>query len=385
MKKVLLVSNVITQIIKFNSRNIDLLKELGYEVHVACNIYDYLSCPKEATDNFINVLRESGITIHHIDFGRRIKGQLLFMKPYKQLLKLLRETKFEFIHCHSMIAGLCGRLACRKTKTYCIYTAHGFTFFKGSSLFNWLFAYPEDKILARFTNCLITITTDDYKLAVKKFKANSIVYIHGVGVELSKFDNKKDDQFYNDLKQQFDIKKPDFVLVSVGEINKNKNHLSVIKAMERTNIVNWKYIICGEGPEKEKILNYLDRKNIRKHVYFAGYRDDINHICALANLFIHPSFREGLSVALMEGIAAKVPVICSDIRGNKDLIINPERRFNPKKIEDIKNCILKAYDNYSLDEIENNYSILLPFSSENVDKEMNIIYKKAKQECEKGY
>ena len=106
MKKVLLVSNVITQIIKFNSRNIDLLKELGYEVHVACNIYDYLSCPKEATDNFINVLRESGITIHHIDFGRRIKGQLLFMKPYKQLLKLLRETKFEFIHCHSMIAGL---------------------------------------------------------------------------------------------------------------------------------------------------------------------------------------------------------------------------------------------------------------------------------------
>ena len=53
MKKVLLVSNVITQIIKFNSRNIDLLKELGYEVHVACNIYDYLSCPKEATDNLL--------------------------------------------------------------------------------------------------------------------------------------------------------------------------------------------------------------------------------------------------------------------------------------------------------------------------------------------
>lgn len=378
MKKVLLVSNVITQIIKFNLHNINILKELGYEIHVACNTYDYLSCPKETTVRFLYDLKKDGIIVHHIDFGRRIKGQILFMKPYHQLLNLLKQIHFDFVHSHSMIGGLCGRLACRKTRTHCIYTAHGFTFFKGSSFFNWLFAYPEDKILGRFTDCLITITTDDYKLAIKKIKAKSIVYIHGVGIELSKFKLNDRQNISERLHKELDIKDSDYVVVSVGEINKNKNHLSVIKAMEKTNIDNWKYIICGEGPEKEKIIKYLNKRNLKKHVCFAGYRDDVNEICALANLFIHPSFREGLSVALMEGIASKVPVICSNIRGNNDLILNPERRFNPKDIKDIQICILKAYEKYSFDEIEKNYSVLMPFSSENVDEEMRVIYQSVK-------
>lgn len=380
MKKVLLVSNVVTQIIKFNLHNIQILKELGYEIHVACNIYDYLSCPKETTIRFLDELQKGGIVVHNIDFGRRVKGQIFFRKPYSQLLNLLKQFDFEFVHCHSMIGGLCGRLACKKTKTYCIYTAHGFTFFRGSSLFNWLFAYPEDKILAHFTDCLVTITTDDYKLAIKKIKAKTIKYIHGVGVDLSKFNANDRHLAYNRLHEELKISSSDYVVVSIGEINKNKNHLSVVKALEMAKINNWKYIICGEGTEKGKIVNYLEKKNIRNHVFFAGYRDDVNEICALADLFVHPSFREGLSVALMEGIASKVPVICSNIRGNKDLMLNPERRFNPKKVKNIKDCILKARKEYPLNEIEKNYATLLPFSTENVDKEMEAIYRKAKKD-----
>lgn len=373
MKKVLIVSNVITQITKFNLGNIDILQSMGYEVHVACNLNDANSCPKEMNELFQKQLLEKEVVLHNISFGRRIKGQILFAKPYKQLLELTNKFKFDFLHCHSMICGLCGRLVCKKNKIPCIYTAHGFTFFKGSSLFNWIFAYNEDKFLSRYTDCLITITKDDFDLARKHFKAKDVEYIHGVGVNVNKFSNSNSNS--ENIRKEFSLNN-EYVIVSIGEINKNKNHIAAIKALEKSSIKNWKYIICGEGPQKNIISKYLYKKKIENRVIFAGYRNDVSDILNVANLYIHPSFREGLSVALMEAIASKTPVICSDIRGNNDLIENKSFRFNPKKVKDLQKCIDNAYLNYNDKDIENNFKTLLPFDSSKVDAEMKEIYKR---------
>ena len=370
MKKVLIVANIITQIVKFNIENIKILKDLGYEVHVACNLKDFVSCPESTTLNYIHFLHAQNIITHHVEFGRRIKGQVLFLKPYKQLSKIFEKHNFEFVHCHSMIGGLCGRLVCKKNKIPCLYTAHGFTFFKGSSIFNWLFAYPEDKILSKYTDCLITITKDDYSLACEKLNAKSTKYIHGIGVDVCKKINKI---HCDELRTEFKTK-DNFIVVSVGEINKNKNHLSVIKALNYLNIGSWKYIICGEGPEKKVIEKYITQHGLLNNVIFAGYREDVVEICSIANLFVHPSFREGLSVALMEAIASKVPVICSDIRGNYDLIRDSRRRFNPKKYKSIAKCIADAKNNYSSKEISDNFSHIKSFSIECVNDEMKKIY-----------
>jgi hypothetical protein len=90
---------------------------------------------------------------------------------YKQVKKILIENKYAFIHCHSPIGGVIGRLAGHATRTKVIYTAHGFHFFKGAPLKNWLMYYPIEKFCARFTDVLFTINKEDYALAQKKMPA----------------------------------------------------------------------------------------------------------------------------------------------------------------------------------------------------------------------
>lgn len=110
------------------------------------------------------------------------------------------------------------------------------------------------------------------------------------------------------------------VMLSVGEVNKNKNHQLCISTLAQLHKSELYYVICGSGPliEKNKLL--AKKLGIEKRVIFTGYRKDVIIFYQMADLFLFPSYREGLSLALMEAMANKLPVICSDIRGNCDLI-----------------------------------------------------------------
>ena len=68
------------------------------------------------------------ISYFQIDFSRNVANIPQNIKAYKQIKKLLIDNKYEFIHCHSPIGGVCGRLAAKLTNTKVIYTAHGFYF-----------------------------------------------------------------------------------------------------------------------------------------------------------------------------------------------------------------------------------------------------------------
>jgi glycosyltransferase EpsD len=108
--------------------------------------------------------------------------------------------------------------------------------------------------------------------------------------------------------------------LSIGELIERKNHETALKAVSILNSTNYVYLICGEG-KLDSYLNDLKVKiGIKNKVQFLGYRRDIPEICAVADIFIFPSYQEGLPVAVMEAMSAGLPIICSSIRGNTDLI-----------------------------------------------------------------
>ncbi|WP_303151306.1 glycosyltransferase [Megasphaera elsdenii] len=122
------------------------------------------------------------------------------------------------------------------------------------------------------------------------------------------------------LRQQLGIPLTATVLLSVGEVNKNKNHAVCIKALAKLHQPNVYYVICGSGPLMQKNQQLARKLGITRQVVFAGYRQDVADFYKMADLFLFPSRREGLSLALMEAMANGLPVICSNIRGNRDLI-----------------------------------------------------------------
>lgn len=327
MKKALMMASVASMIDLFNMDNIQILEDLGFEVEVACNFEKGSITSQERVDEFREELISNGYTIYHMPVPRSAFAIKDIVISYKMMKQLCDENSYNIVHCHSPIGGAIARLACRKARdqgTKVIYTAHGFHFYKGAPKKNWILYYPVEKFLSKYTDVLITINKEDYDRA-KKFKAGKIEYMAGVGVDVEKFQNIHVEK--EKKRKSIGVDKNDFILISVGELNKNKNQQVVINAIAQAKNEKIKYLICGLGPLENEIRELIKYFELENQVKIIGFRDDIAELLAIADLFALPSYREGLSLSLMEAMATGLPVICSDIRGNRDLIRDSENGY----------------------------------------------------------
>lgn len=376
MKKVLMLASVASMIDQFNMQNIAILQEQGYEVHVAANFEQGSTSSKERVEQFKKELKEKNISYFQIDFSRNVANIPQNIKAYKQIKKLLMDNKYEFIHCHSPIGGVCGRLAAKFTNTKVIYTAHGFHFYKGAPKLNWMIYYPIEKVLSYITDILITINKEDYELAKKKMKAKRIEYVPGIGVDINKFENVAIDKIKK--RKELGLSKDNIVLLSVGELNKNKNHEVIIRALSKLNNSNIHYIIAGRGNLNQYLYELSKSLNIEKQVHLLGFRTDISELYSIADIFCFPSYREGLSLSLMEAMAIGLPVICSKIRGNYDLIQEDKGGYlcNPKDIYTFANRIETLVGDSNIDSEMSVYNkrFIKSFGVDEVKKNMIYIY-----------
>ncbi len=365
MKKALIVTSVPGFITNFEMNNVKILKQLGYLVDVATNV-DIVK--PHHTDYFKKEIN----CVLNINFNRS-PFSLSTIKSYNKLKQLLSESNYDLVHCHTPVAGVLTRLAARKYRSSglkVIYTAHGFHFFKGAPLINWILYYNCEKYCAKFTDTLVTMNQEDFNLAVKKFKCQNIELINGVGLSTSKFSQDVFD--INQKKESLGIKHDDFIILSIGELIPRKNHILILKALKKIKNDKVKLIICGEGILKEKLSNYINKHKLNAELL--GYRTDISEICRISDLFIFPSIQEGLPVALMEAKHFGLPIICTNIRGNVDLITS-DNKYN-KLIDNKIDAALKSL-NYFISERCGKYNQLDEiFYEDSVNEKMLNIYKK---------
>ena len=368
MKKVLLVAHKIRFFVQFELNDIKLLQELGDEVHVASN---YKS--EEMIVDSYDKLTSMNVKVHQVDFERSPLHFIKNKKALNQLTDIIRTNGYEFIHCHTPVGGVLARIAGKQTKIKVIYTAHGFHFYKGAPLKNWLLFYPVEWLCAHWTDTLITINKEDYALAQKHMHAKKVEYIPGVGLDIDKFKNCSVDRAEN--RKELGIGEEDIAILSVGELNDNKNHQVVINALAKLQNNKLHYLIAGQGENKDKLIKLANDLGLAKNVHLLGYRSDINELCKSADIYVLPSIREGLNVSLMEAMASGLPCVASEIRGNTDLIDEDGGElFNPHDVDDCKNAIetvlskdLNKLGNYNQEKINQ-------FDKITVIEEMKKIY-----------
>ncbi len=319
MKRALIVTTVSGFVPQFEMNNVHILQSLGYEVHYAANF----NTPVYGSDN--SRLDNTGIIQHQIDFVRSPIFLGKNVKAFKQLKKLMNETKYDLVHCHTPMGGVITRFAAKITRTSpLLYTAHGFHFYKGAPLINWIIYYPIEWWLSKYTNILITINEEDYHRA-QRFRGDEVCYVPGVGIDINRI--RRIDAEFGKKREELGLSMNATVIASVGELNKNKNHKVILKALSLLQNPDLYYVVCGRG----KLGNYLKKLarklNVEDKVIFLGYREDIIQILKVVDIYAFPSKREGLSVSLMEAMACGLPVVCSGVRGNRDLIIENKGGF----------------------------------------------------------
>ena len=315
-KKVLFVATVVkTHMMQFHIPYLKMFQEMGWETAVASR-NDYEN-PEDCKIPYCD-------TYYDIPF-ERLPWKPKNIQSYKMLKKIIDEGSYDIIHCHTPVGAMIARLAAlsaRKKGTKVIYTAHGFHFFKGAPLLNWLLFYPAEWLLAPVTDVLITINKEDHQRALKQLHAKRIEYVPGVGIHTEKFRELTIDRAEKRLSLGYG--EEDFLALTVAEMTPNKNHITILKAMallkEREEFRHIHYLICGRGEMWASLEESAKELGIADHVNFLGYRTDAPELYKASDLFLFVTFREGLSVALMEAMSSGMPIVCARIRGNTDLI-----------------------------------------------------------------
>lgn len=320
MKKVLFVATVASHIKTFHEPFLKLFKENDYKTYVAAN-WNLKENNKIAyCDEFIQIpIKRSPYTIQNI-------------KAINELKKLIKKEKFDIIHCHTPMGSVVARLAAkeaRKNGTRVIYTAHGYHFYKGAPLINWLLYYPVEKWLAKYTDTQITITQEDFDLAKKKFKIKDLNLVHGVGLDEEKFNILISDEEKENLKQELKIDDKSVVCTYVAELNKNKNQQLLIKAIKRLkdDNNNVTLLLVGKGRYEPKLLKLIKKMKLEENVKLLGYRSDIVKILSITDIYLASSLREGLPVNVMEAMYMGLPIIAVDNRGHRELVQHNENGF----------------------------------------------------------
>lgn len=371
-EKVLVVTTTSGFVPQFEMNNVKYLQLLGYEVHYASNY----RTPVYGKDN--SRLDGTGIIRHQVDFVRS-PFRLSNIKVLIKLVKLMKKEQFVLIHCHTPMGGVLGRIAAWISKCDVVmYTAHGFHFYQGAPFINQLLYKTMEWTLAHMTDILVTINQEDYKAALKfKLKKDgAVLYVPGIGIDCKRFYTNEDKR--QEIRSQYQIQPDDFILITCGELIKRKNHEAILKALTYIKDHQVKLILCGSGVLEQDIRQKIRDYDLEDRIIMIGYCYNILDHLKAADCFVFPSYQEGLPVALMEAMASGLPVVCSKIRGNVDLIIPEEGGFlvDPRDIKELANSILKLKENHELKKKMGlfNAERIQKFDVEVVNRKMRDIY-----------
>ena len=196
---------------------------------------------------------------------------------------------------------------------------HGFHFYKGSGLPSWLLYCPIETVMSGCMDTLVTINWEDYHWAKKWLRVPQLEHIDGFGVDFSRL---CDAGCRNAKREELGIAPDELMILSVGELQTRKNHEVMIRAVAKLNHPKVRYMICGRGELLDSLKKLADELGIRDQVSFLGYRKDVPQIMRAADIYAHPSKREGLGLASLEAMACGLPLVTSNVQGIPDYVEN---------------------------------------------------------------
>ena len=295
------------------------LRRHGHAVHVATRL--------EAAGRR-NI--QDGIIWHDVCFARSPLSPAN-IKALFQLLRLLKRENYDLIHVHTPVAAFLGRFAawwvgdCRV-----LYTVHGFHFYRGGPLLQWLLFYPAEKLARCWTDVILVMNREDLHQAERLgyVLGQSVFMVPGVGVDLGIFGSDATDPRSLSVADRNKalggeglLDDKSVVFTCVAELIPRKNIRFLLRGWAKAAALlpDSHLFVVGVGPEEALLKKQIMNLGIR-HVHFLGYRCDVPDILAATDVFVLVSQQEGLPRGILEAMAAGLPVVASHIRGNVDLV-----------------------------------------------------------------
>lgn len=318
MNKRMLITSTDSMMYLFLLPHIERLKSDGWSIDIAISF----AAGYEEQNYFEKIVDNVGPDVHcYTISSTRSPFSLANIKAYRELKKILRIKDYDLIWTNEPVMGFLTRLASvgvRRNGTRVLYLVHGLHFFKGSKIANWIFL-PIEFLGSLLCDIIVTINRADTAF-LKKYFFTPVSMINGIGFDWGRFANKKIDR--RRIRTDLNLEENNFFLFAVGELMERKNHEVLIRSLSILNDARIHLYICGAG----ELLNFLEDLSVQlgvaENVHFLGHREDIDTLLKAADIFVHPSTREGLGIAALEAMASGLPIITSDAQGIVDYSVD---------------------------------------------------------------
>lgn len=262
-----------------------------------------------------------------IDWSRNPMDAKNLLSAPNTIRKTVQEWRYEVVHVSTPVASFVTRFALRNLKKErrptIIYTAHGFLFYEGAAWPANSIHLALERLAGSWTDYLTVMNTDDLRMAAhhRLLPVDRVIYIPGVGIDRAKYSPMAiSPASVNSLRATLGLSTEQPLLLMVAEFIRRKRHTDVLRAFSMLRHPSVRLAFAGDGPLLQPMKQLASKLGIDDRTSFLGARRDIRELIRASTATILTSEREGLPRSIMESMSLGVPVIASNIRGNRDLL-----------------------------------------------------------------
>jgi glycosyltransferase involved in cell wall biosynthesis len=295
------------------------LSQAGYEVHIACS---------RGPD--FPALAGLGFRMHDVRI-RRTFNPLHHARPLWKIFRLVRQNRYDIVNTHSPVAAAIGRVAAWAARCKCvIYTVHGFYFHENMHPVPRTLFMIVEWIVGGLTDCFMFVSDEDRRTALRTGITRNAFHAEAIlnGVELELFPCRTAEQ--REQRGQIPALRDRRVIGIVGRIVKEKGYREFFK-MARAIVkarADTAFLVVGDclPTDRDQFGGDLRRQvhasGLEEHFFFTGFTAEVRRYLAMMDIFVLPSYREGLPRSILEAMACGLPVIATDIRGCREAVLD---------------------------------------------------------------
>ncbi len=312
--RILVIANVDIMVWNFLAPALDALRRSGWEVDVACRRGPYFE--RLAARGY----RMWDVPVH------RGWNPLRNLRALVRLYRLLRAVRFDVINTHSPVASAAGRLAAwlaRRRNVVC--SVHGFYFHDEMRPLVRRLLVGVEWLLGRVTDRFLFVSEEDRQTAlatgIARAAAATLTIPNGVDLEIFRPRPSPDER-----------RERARVVGIVGRLVREKGYEEFFEmarrlAQRRADVC---FLVVGDclptdrNPLKEALRRRVEQEGLDERFLFTGHTDEVARYLRRMDIFVLPSYREGLPVSVLEAMATGLPVVASNIRGCREAVVPGE-------------------------------------------------------------
>ena len=314
--------------------------------HLSRSHFDAYVCALQSKDGnpMAEELRALDFPVECLNINR-----LRDLDAIPRLIRYLKSIEADLVHTQLEAANILGNISAKLLRLPSVCTIHVMPSLEVKTKTK-LHQRVEWFVLRRFCDRVISVSEEarQYHVSISGASNDQVTTIYN-GIDMSGFSMLDDAQERNAIRAELGIPRDANVLVTVAVLRPLKGIQFILRALPAVlaSHPNTYYLIVGSGSHHSALVEEADKAGVTDRVIFAGIRKDVPRLLAASDVFVLPTLTEALPTVLAEAMAARLPIVASNVGGVPEMIVDGQNGIlvEPEDVNGLANACIHMIGN----------------------------------------